>query len=494
MALATWLKIRMPLKKIREISDAGAPVSIRRILTGWLVWPLAALILASTIPTYFLALNAANDAYDSALLDPVLAVATHISKDEERITVDLPQVALDALRIDSRDRVFIQVRGPKNEIIAGNLHLPPPPADIPPAGFVYYDARLQDDRLRVAALHVPHALGPVVVQAAETYVKRDKIVLDILLASILAELVISLAALWLVWHGIGRGLAPLEQLRDDIAVRSPQDLRPVLPDGKPSELVPIINAINRLLGRLKSSIDGQQRFIANAAHQLRTPLAGLKTHAELALRQPSTAELRSLLEMIAGETGRTSHMVNQLLTLARAEPEEPGGSHHDPVNLHEISARAVQEWVPRALAKNVDMGFELQDAWTYGEPLLMRELLANLLENSLAYTQSGGSITVRTEEREGRAAIEVEDNGRGIPEDERERVFERFYRAKGTPGDGCGLGLAIVREIASRHHGWVEIKTPASHQGTLIRVEFPRMAREASSESTGRKSARSTAR
>lgn len=493
MALATWLKTRMPLSKIRELRGAGVPVSIRRILTGWLIWPLAALILASTIPTYFLALNAANDAYDSALLDPVLAVANHISKDDEKVTVDLPPAALDALRIDSRDRVFIQVRGPKNEIIAGNQSLPPPPTDIPPAGFAYYDARLEDDRVRVAALHIPHPLGPVVVQAAETYVKRDKIVLDILVASVLAELAISLAALWLVWYGIGRGLAPLEKLRDDIAARSPQDLRQVLPDGKPSELVPIINAINRLLGRLKSSIDGQQRFIANAAHQLRTPLAGLKTHAELALRQPSTVELRSLLDMIAGETGRTSHMVNQLLTLARAEPEGPGASHHDPVNLHEISARAVQEWVPRALAKNVDMGFELQDAWTYGEPLLMRELLANLLENSLAYTQNGGSITVRTEERAGRAAIEVEDNGRGIPEEERERVFERFYRAKGTPGDGCGLGLAIVREIASRHHGSVEIKTPENGHGTLIRVEFPRLARETQPENAGQQSRRGNA-
>jgi len=472
----------MPHNRIRNIGGPAAHISIRRILTGWLVWPLAALILASTVPTYFLALNAANDAYDSSLLDPVRAVTKHISRDADEVIVNLPQAAMDMLSIGSRDRVLLQVRGPNNAIIAGNQYLPAPPTEIPPAGSIHYDALHQGERMRVAALHIPHPRGPVIVQAAETYEKRDRIVLDILVTSILAELVISLAALWLVWYGISRGLAPLEQLRDDISTRSPQDLRPVLHTGQPSELVPIINAINRLLGRLKSSIDGQQRFIANAAHQLRTPLAGLKTHAELALRQPSTVELRSLLEMIAGETGRTSHMVNQLLTLARAEPdeyaEESGNLHHDAVNLREISAHAVQEWVPRALAKNVDLGFELQDAWTRGEPLLMRELLANLLENSLAYTPSGGFITVRTEERAGCAAIEVEDNGRGIPDEERERVFERFYRAKGTPGDGCGLGLAIVREIASRHRGSVEIKTPASGRGTLIRVEFPAMTRE----------------
>jgi two-component system sensor histidine kinase TctE len=229
-----------------------------------------------------------------------------------------------------------------------------------------------------------------------------------------------------------------------------------------------------LLSRLNAAIESQQRFIANAAHQLRTPLAGLKTHAELARRQPSTVELKSLLDMIAGETGRTSHLVNQLLTLARAEPGETAGGQ--PVNLHELIGRDVREWVQHALSKDIDLGFELEDAWTLGEPLLLRELVANLLDNALAYTQAGGSVTVRTQGRDDECVLEVEDNGPGIPETEREKVFERFYRVAATGGEGCGLGLSIVAEIAKQHNGRVDLAAPAGGRGTLIRAVFPRLA------------------
>jgi len=245
----------------------------------------------------------------------------------------------------------------------------------------------------------------------------------------------------------------------------------------PIEVRSLIGALNQLLFRLNAAIASQQRFIANAAHQLRTPLAGLKTHAELARREQSGAELRSLLDMIAGETQRTSHLVNQLLTLARAEPAEaPSGQ---PVNLHEIVGRDVRDWVQRAVAANIDLGFELEDAWTLGEPLLLRELAANLVDNALAYTQRGGSVTVRTGARGGESVFEVEDNGPGIPEAEREKVFERFYRLPATGGEGCGLGLSIVSEIAQRHNARVDLGQPAAGRGTLIRVLFPRLAAEA---------------
>lgn len=445
------------------------------MLTGWLVWPLAALILASAVPNYYVALGAANDAYDSALLDPVLAIADSVSKDGR--SINLPPEAFDALRVDSRDRVFVQVRGPGNEILSGSRQLPPPPRSIPPSGHSFYDVRVGEDRLRVAAMNVENSRGTIVVQAAETYVKRDMMVLEILLTALVSELLVAIAAVILLGYGVRRGLEPLERLRDDIAARSLHDLRPVVADQKPAEVLPIIAAINQLLARLKSAIDGQQRFIANAAHQLRTPLAGLKTHSELALRQPSTAELRALLEMMASETERSSHLVNQLLTLARAEPEGLDSLQQNPLNLREVAGRAVQEWVPRAVARNIDMGFELQDAWSYGDPLLMRELLANLLDNALSYTPAGGSVTVRTFEDTENAILETEDSGPGIPDGERERVFERFFRLKGTPGEGCGLGLAIVSEITKRHSGKVMIATPSSGRGTLVRLELKRLHR-----------------
>src|SRR5258705_1422575 len=181
--------------------------------------------------------------------------------------------------------------------------------------------------------------------------------------------------------------------------------------------------------------------------------------------------------MIAGETQRTSHLVNQLLTLARAEPGEAASGQ--PVNLHEIIGRDLRDWVQRAVAKNIDLGFELQDAWTLGEPLLLRELVANLIDNALAYTEAGGSVTVRTGLRDNESVLEVEDNGPGIPETEREKVFERFYRIAATGGEGCGLGLSIVSEIAERHSASVALSVPAEGRGTLVRAVFPRLAAEA---------------
>jgi two-component system sensor histidine kinase TctE len=454
----------------------GTSRSLRLHLTYWLIGPLLLLVAVGSLVSYRIALHAANNAYDSALLDPVLAIASHIHRTGSRLELDLPSIAIEALRIDTEDRVFYQVLGPGDELVAGTPQLPRPPGHLEPEQHVFYDATLGGDRVRVAARAVQVENGAAIVQVAETLVKRDKLVLELLIASTVAQLMVAFAAVALFWFGIGQGLTPLDRLRDEIAARSPRDLRPLPEQDKPQEIQPLVGALNRLLSRLNAAIGSQQRFIANAAHQLRTPLSGLKTHAELAHRQPSTLELKSLLDMIAGETERTSHLVNQLLTLARAEPGETTSGQ--PVNLHELVGRDVRGWVQRALKKNIDLGFELEDAWTLGEPLLLRELVANLLDNALAYTQEGGSVTVRTRGSDSETMLEVEDNGPGIPEAEREKVFERFYRLPATGGEGCGLGLSIVAEIAERHSGRVELTEPQGSRGTVIRVVFPRLAAE----------------
>ncbi len=454
-------------------------VSPRGHITYWLLGRLLLLVTAGTFVSYRIALNAANKAYDSALLDPVLAIASHLRSTGNRIELDLPSIAIEALRIDTEDRVYYAVLGPGGEqLIAGTARLPAPPELLSPGDHIYYDAKLEGERVRVAARAVTvENGGTAIVQVAETLIKRDKLVLELLIASAVPQVLIAFAAVALLRLGIGQGLRPLDRLRGEIAARSPRDLRPVPEPDKPEEVRPLVAALNQLLARLNAAIASQQRFIANAAHQLRTPLAGLNTHAELARREPSTSELKSLLDMIAGETKRTSHLVNQLLTLARAEPGE--ATSGQPVNLHDIVGRDVRDWVQRAVAKNIDLGFELEDAWTLGEPLLLREMAANLLDNALAYTQSGGSVTVRTGVRAGETILEVEDNGPGIPETEREKVFERFYRVAATGGEGCGLGLSIVSEIAGRHNARIDLGQAAEGPGTLIRAVFPKLAAQA---------------
>ena len=450
--------------------------SLRLRLTYWLIGPLLLLVTAGSLVSYRIALQAANKAYDSALLDPVLAIASHIHRRGSRIELDMPSIAIEALRIDTEDRVFYQVLGPDDELVAGTPRLPAPPERLQAEEHVFYDATLEGERVRVAARAGKVEDGAAIVQVAETLVKRDKLVFELFVASTVTQLMVAFAAVALFWFAIGQGLAPLDRVREEIAARSPRDLRPVPEQDKPQEVQPLVGALNALLFRLSAAIGSQQRFIANAAHQLRTPLSGLKTHAELARRQPSTPELKSLLDMIAGETERTSHLVNQLLTLARAEPGE--ATSGQPVNLHELIGRDVRNWVRRALEKNIDLGFELEDAWTLGEPLLLRELVSNLLDNALAYTPVGGRVTVRTRGADRESVLEVEDNGPGIPKTEREKVFERFYRVSSIGGEGCGLGLSIVAEIVERHNGRIDLTEPPGGRGTLAQLVFPRLATE----------------
>lgn len=458
------------------------PDSLQRLLTRWLIGPLTGLIVLSGIPAYITAINAAQDAYDSALLDPALAIASHLHVADNMIQIDLPTVALDALRIDSVDRMFFQVLGPDNQRIAGNARIPLPPSSLATdaADHGYYETEVEAERVRVAALSVPHRHGRILVQVAETFIKRDRLTRKLLMSTLIPELFVVLAAIALFWYGIRRGLRPLDRLREEIASRSPADLRPVVEDGKPQEIRPLVSALNQLLTRLNGAVDAQKRFIANAAHQLRTPLAGLKTHAELARRDPAQGEMRALLGMIAGETERTSRLVNQLLSLARTEPGVGPVSSRNPVNLRDVASRAVQSWVPKALSRNIDLGFELEDAWILGDALLLSELLANLLDNAIAYTAPSGAVTVRTRVADGGVCLEVEDNGIGIPESERVHVFERFYRVAGAGGEGCGLGLAIVSEIADRHDAQAQIFTPSQGRGTRLRIVFRPLARSAS--------------
>ena len=449
-----------------------APESLKQLLSLWIVAPLLALILLSAIPTYFLAVRAANDAYDNELLDPALVIASYLRQHDNRIELMLPTVTLEALRIDTADRLFFRVLDADGSPIISTGDIPPPPLIVIPAGHAFYDAEINRERVRVVALTVPRQTGNILVQAAETYVKRDRLVKEMLLGSLAPAIAVAIAAAILFWIGIRRSLAPLTRMRDEIARRSPTDLSPLAEADTLQEVRPLVKALNHLLGRLSAALGTQQRFIANAAHQLRTPLAGLKTHVALAQREIKPEEIRSLLTMIASETERASHLAVQLLTLARAEPTAGSALAESPVNLREVAARSVQEWVPKALYKGIDLGFELDDAWTSGDALLLKELLGNLIDNSIAYTPPDGTVTVRTNATGSKCTLEIDDNGPGIPPIERDRVFERFYRMPGTSGDGCGLGLAIVKEIADRHAATVVLDVPPSGQGSRIRIEF----------------------
>lgn len=314
------------------------------------------------------------------------------------------------------------------------------------------------------------------VQVAETRNKRDILAHEILFGMLLPELLLIVLIGLLVWFGVERGLRPLSTLQREISSRSHRDLSPLREQNAPHEVCALIRAMNDLLARLSEALSSQQRFIADAAHQLRTPLAGLKTQTELALRQDELAEVRQTLQQIHTATGQSTHLVNQLLSLARAEPGASRAPATETINLSELARDATTEWVPRALARNIDLGFDAAPhaAYIEGNALLVMEMLRNLLDNAIRYTQSAGQVTVRVAAERDRVLLSVEDNGPGIPQAERERAFESFYRVLGTGTEGCGLGLSIVREIADSHDAEVRLGPGASGSGTLAYVAFPR--------------------
>jgi two-component system sensor histidine kinase TctE len=444
--------------------------SLRSQLLRWLVGPLALVLVAGGLGAYWLAVRMATDAYDHSLLDPALAIAQRIRAEGGRVELDVPPGVLDALRVDSSDRIYFAVHQ-GGRLIAGSRDLPPPAAS---AGSpMYYDGALRNEPVRIAAMAVDTPSGEVTIQVAETLQKRRAIVRQVLLSGTLPELAFGVVALAIVWFGVRRGLAPLEGLRAEIASRSHRDLRPVPESHAPAEVQPLVAAINELLERLGGAMDAQGRFIADAAHQLRTPLAALQAHVEAAQRQIGTPELASTLAQLDAATRRTAHLARQLLTLARVEPSGDAPIEPQRADLASIARSRIDEWLSLADRRGIDLGFELAPAAVLAEPFLAGELAGNLVDNAVSYSPQGGAVTVRTGTRDGRGFLEVEDEGTGIPAGERERVFDRFYRIKGTPSGGSGLGLSIVREIAHRHGADVTIETPAQGRGTLLRVTFP---------------------
>lgn len=446
---------------------------------------MATLLVLGAVGAYFLSLESASDAYDQALVDVGLALGERIRSAGDTVSFDLPGAAEQVLRTDKFDTIFYHVRRADGFALAGDSGLPPvPAAQDPEDGVIAYDGEYRGRTIRVVALQVPCGDGVCTVQVAETTNKRSKLARNIVLSSLVPELLITLATLAIVWFGVKRGLAPLADLSADIRSRSARDLRPIDPAHAPEEARPLVGALNQLFRQVAESSSNQQRFLANAAHQLRTPLAGLRAHTEIALAQGEIAPAEGLsdaqraqLEQVHRATIRTARLANQLLALARAEP---GGLRADlfvGVNLRAVVEDAADEWVHRAMEKEIDLGFDLAAAPVTGDALLLREALGNLVHNALEYTPSGGRVTVRTGVRDSHPFLEVEDDGPGIAPAEREQVLERFYRAAGTAGTGSGLGLSIVREIAAAHGARIDIgggqSAGGATTGCKVELRFP---------------------
>jgi two-component system sensor histidine kinase TctE len=450
-------------------------LSLRHQLINWLFTPLFLLLLFSTVTGYMAAVNLSNKPYDLVLLERAKLLASRYALHAEGALTNKmgPTFAEDeiAFRYSVHDQ--------SGRKLAASGHLPSPrPGDFNLAQPSLRDTQFHGEKLRLVTLRATRSNGEtMLVQAAEPVEARLTLGRSILGNIVIPQLMFIVIAGVAVWIGLKRGFEPLERLRREVAARPRNDLRPLDESRAPGEVRPLIHEVNALIARLQAMMNAQRRFIADAAHQLRTPFAGLRAQAELAKREQVAEPVRDALERICLSAQRCSHLVTQLLTLARNEPEARQNAALEMLDLHRISQETAAHWAPEALQKNIDLGFEGEDRQcpVKGDEASLRDLIDNLIDNAIRYTPSGGRITVRAgygAEHNEASWLEVEDNGPGIPVDQRARVFERFHRIPGNSQPGSGLGLAIVQEVAIRHGARVEVHA-GQDGGALFRVFFP---------------------
>ena len=460
-------------------------------ILDWMLTPLLLLWPVSLVLTWLVAQGIAGKPFDRALEYNVGALAQLVTISNHKAQFILPLPARELLRADDSDTVYYQVLGTGGEYLSGEKALPQPPEDerLSPG-----EVRMRDDEFRGVGIKVAYTWvkldlpnsKPALVQVAETMDKRSVLATEIVKGVMLPQFVILPLAVLLVWLALVQAIKPLNHLEERIRARSPDDLSPLDAQAVPIEVAPLVASVNDLLMRLGDSIATQKRFLADAAHQLKTPLAGLRMQADLAQREGANAEdLKQSLRQIGRSSIRATHTVNQLLALARAESSGTVMTQQT-CNLVKLTMDVIRDCVPRAMDKHIDVGYEgaepgEPDVTLMGNPTLLKEMVRNLMDNAINYTPSTadkpGMITARIlkDPFSKVLVLQVEDSGPGIPASERELVFQPFYRVLGTEADGSGLGLPIVLEIARQHQASITLEDSRPGQsppGTCFTVRF----------------------
>jgi len=459
------------------------PRSLHRQLLLWLLLPQAVLWIAGAFVSYQMAARYTNQAIDASLSQATRSLARQVKPVGNGLFIDFPRAAQDIIEADPDDRVSYMVSTPPGQFILGNGTLPAPPGGHahPLNEPVLYDGTIDKTPVRVAALYLAYGDDGPARQTMLVQVARGRTSRDVLAREILSGIALPLSGLMIlmsmiVWAGIRAGLAPLASLRALVEDKAPNDLAPLQLDAAPTELRSLVSALNRLLAAVQGSMVAQRRFISDAAHQLRTPLAGLKSQTELALKEATDPALHARLTRVHQSAERSAHLVAQLLTLARAEPESTTTLGRSRFDLARLAQDLTAELVPRALKAGVDLGLDdlaspQPPMPVDGNALLLKEALVNLIDNAIRYAGRGAEVTVRPHTDGHWAVVDVDDTGPGIPTEHHEAVFERFFRLDSADG-GCGLGLAIVKEIVERHAGQVRLHDLAP-QGLRVSVRLP---------------------
>ena len=457
--------------------------SLRKKLLVLLVPPLLILILITSSILFRFAIVEQRDAFDNALYDSAYSIYQLIQKSDDSIeNLSLPKNEKQFILNDQSDVIFYNVVGTDGKLLNGDFDgglMPQIKEQTSNPNFS--DGIVHNLNVRIVSTLVSIQKNgvelPVYIQVAETLNKREALASNVLIDIIVPQLLLVLFTIIIIWFGVERGLQPLFDLQAAVSKRSYLDLSSIEMPDVPTEVMILVNSVNSLMRQLESVLSAQNRFIADAAHQLRTPLAGAQAQLELALLESDPDQHQELLERVSTSMERLSHTITQLLSLARNQQDASHNMVMSRVNLNKIAQEVTTDMVPTAIKKGLDLGFEAdtQSTIILGDSKRLKEMLYNLVDNALLYTPTGGKVTVKVQHEAGEIVLSVIDNGPGIPKSEREKVFERFHRVIGTGQEGSGLGLAIVMEIAQLHQANVEIADEPRKKGLNIQVSFAEM-------------------
>jgi len=446
--------------------------SIRMNLLKWLIVPLLLVNFVGAGLTYWLAWIPAQTAFDQSLADAGWAMIPRLQAKDGQVEINLSKQAEQVLRVDHFDAIYLVVRSGDGKLLAGDADFPALAKQTALNDPAPYDGVMRGEPVRIVALHTTIGRQPVFIGVAETLRKRNKIRSVIFLALSLLEAALAIVLIATIWLGVSKGLLPLKKMQSDLNLRNHDDLSALDEHQVPLELDPVVKAINGMLSKVQIGAKGQQNFLANVAHQLRTPLAGFRTQLEWLLQKhaddPETAHS---VKLMALSTERMIRQTNQLLALARAEPTKFEKERLQVVELNKLVEESIQHFVEEAHKKTIDLGFNLHTARVMGDPFLLRDLIDNLIDNAIRYSPPQGTVTVHTLQGKDGGIFSVEDSGPGIDASEQELIFNRFYRVDDNTA-GNGLGLAIVRDITKDHGARITVES-APAGGTIFSVYFP---------------------
>ena len=443
--------------------------SISRQLIFWLAVPLLLMALCGALVHYFNSVAPGIINSDRRLKEAANSLMAHVLVKDGRVT--LGESVDGKTPLPTADSVRYALRDTQGRLLAGESQIPEVPmsSDI---SQLFAMSQIDHRSLRTLTTRFDTRGGVIFITAADVHPPADPAVRYGFMSTLLWDFVQLDVTLVLVWVGIQLGLRPVKRLRDEIAQRSPLDLRPIVESSVPREISPVVVTLNRLFTMLRAAGQSQQQFIANTAHQLRTPITGMQAQLDLLAAEPKAEPVKDRLLTLQVSIRQLARAANQLLTLARADPAANIAIKNQPVDLKTLVGEVVAKFFDRALQSDIDLGVDLQPVSIVADPSLLDDLLSNLVDNALKYTPAGGSVTVRAGIEQGRRYLSVEDSGSGIPEAERQRVRQRFYRMPNSPGHGSGLGLAIVDEIARLYGAAVTIGSGADAKGTRVLVQF----------------------